>query len=178
MHNKDNGMGFKSLGTFNTAMLGKQGWRIMTNPDTLISRMYKAKYFSRCNFLDSTLGHNPSFVWRSICNFKFILRVGSRWRMGDGSSIPVWINNWLLDNIVITPRVSDGSPLADLRVKDCLLQDLKAWNVPFLQANFSPQLVEHIIQTPLYPSVTKDRLVRKKEIDGEYSARSTYRMCM
>jgi len=110
----------------------------MTNFDMLISRMYKAKYFLRCNFLDSTLGHNPSFVWRSICNSKFILRAGSRWRIGDGSSIPVWNNNWLLDNIIITPLVNDGSPLAYLRVKECLLQDLKAWNVPFLQANFSP----------------------------------------
>jgi len=126
MHKKDSGMGFKSLGTFNTAMLGKQGWRIMTNPDALISRMYKAKYFPGCNFLDSTLGHNPSFVWRSICNFKFILRAGSRWRIGDGSSISVWNNSWLLDNIIIIPPTSDGSPLADLRVKDFLLQDLKA----------------------------------------------------
>lgn len=46
IHNKVGGISFKSLGTFNLAMLGKQGWRNLTHPDTLISRMYKARYFS------------------------------------------------------------------------------------------------------------------------------------
>ena len=50
MHKKDGGMSFKSLGTFNLAMLGKQGWRILSKPDTLITRMYKARYFPRCSF--------------------------------------------------------------------------------------------------------------------------------
>jgi hypothetical protein len=82
MHKNDGGMGFKSLSAFNLSMLGKQGWRVMTNPDILISKIYKVKYFPRCDFLDANLGHNPSFVWRSICNSKFILRAGSRWRIG------------------------------------------------------------------------------------------------
>lgn len=74
MHKNDGGMSFKSLGTFNLAMLGKQGWRIMTNPDTLIARIYKAKYFPQCNFLESSLSHKPSFVWKSLCNANLFLR--------------------------------------------------------------------------------------------------------
>lgn len=70
-------MGFKNLGTFNLAMLGKQGWRIMTNPESLIARIYKARYYPRCNFFEATLVHKPSFVWRSICKSKFILRAGN-----------------------------------------------------------------------------------------------------
>jgi len=85
-------MSFKSLGTFNLAMLEKQGWRIMTNPDTLIARIYKARYFPHCNFFESTIGHKPSFVWRSICNSKFILKAGSRWKICDDTSIPIWNN--------------------------------------------------------------------------------------
>jgi hypothetical protein len=77
MHKNDGGMGFKSLSAFNLSMLGKQGWRIMTNPDILISKIYKVRYIPRCDFLDTNLGHNPSFVWRSICNSKFILRAGT-----------------------------------------------------------------------------------------------------
>ena len=37
----------KSLGTFNLAMLGKKGWRIMTNPDAIIARLDKAKILSK-----------------------------------------------------------------------------------------------------------------------------------
>ena len=39
---KDNGgLGFKDLMDFNTAMLGKQLWRLIEKPNTLISRVLK-----------------------------------------------------------------------------------------------------------------------------------------
>jgi hypothetical protein len=50
----------------------------MPNPDILIYELYKAKYFPNYEFFDSKVGHNPSFVWRSICNSKFLLKAGSR----------------------------------------------------------------------------------------------------
>jgi hypothetical protein len=97
LHKNDGGMGFKNLTAFNLALLGKQGWCIMSNPDILISQLYKAKYFPDCEFFDSKVGHNPSFVWRSICNSKFLLRAGSRWRIGSGNNIPLINENWLFD---------------------------------------------------------------------------------
>jgi hypothetical protein len=32
-------VGFKDLVTFNVAMLGKQGWKLQTEPDTLIAKV-------------------------------------------------------------------------------------------------------------------------------------------
>jgi hypothetical protein len=93
MHKNDGDMSFKNLSVFNLAMLGKQGWRIWTNLDTLIARLYKAKYFPKCSFINSSLGHDPNFVRRSIFNSKFILRAGNRWRIGDGNNIPLWNEN-------------------------------------------------------------------------------------
>ena len=46
------------------------------------------------DFLESKLGHNPSFVWRSICNSKFILRAGTRWRIGSGIDVSLLNENW------------------------------------------------------------------------------------
>ena len=48
---------------FNLAMLGKHGWRFLTNLDALVSRVFKAKYFPRGSFLEAEVGHNPSFIW-------------------------------------------------------------------------------------------------------------------
>ncbi|XP_058748658.1 uncharacterized protein LOC131621615 [Vicia villosa] len=56
------GMGFKNLSAFNYSMLSKQAWSLMTNPNTLASCLYKAKYFPNCNFLKPEIGHNPSYV--------------------------------------------------------------------------------------------------------------------
>lgn len=39
-------MGFKNLRHFNLAMLGKQCWRLIINPENLIGRIFKASYFS------------------------------------------------------------------------------------------------------------------------------------
>ena len=130
-------MSFKNLGTFNLAMLGKQGWRILTQPNTLNARIYKARYFPQCNFLESELGHNPSFVWRSLCKSKFILKAGSRWKIGDGRSISVWNNYWMKDNVTIFPLDDVAATLANLRVSDCILLNQKSWNVPLLNSIFN-----------------------------------------
>lgn len=62
-HKKAGGMGFRNFRYFNIAILGKQLWRIATNPHSLVSRLYKAKYFSNADIFQATLGHNPSFIW-------------------------------------------------------------------------------------------------------------------
>lgn len=40
-------------------MLGKIGWRLITNPDALVCRVLKAKYFPQGDFMNATLGHSP-----------------------------------------------------------------------------------------------------------------------
>ena len=37
-------------------MLGKMGWKLITNPDALVSCILKAKYYPQGNFLNSTVG--------------------------------------------------------------------------------------------------------------------------
>jgi hypothetical protein len=58
--------GFQNLQAFNLAMIGKQASNLITKPESLITKLLKAKYFPKCDFFDSSIGHNPSFVWRSI----------------------------------------------------------------------------------------------------------------
>ncbi|KAL4627161.1 hypothetical protein ACB092_05G147900 [Castanea dentata] len=60
------GLGFRDLRTFNLAILAKQGWRLQTNSSSLFYRVYKAKYFPNCDFVDAELGGQPSYAWRSI----------------------------------------------------------------------------------------------------------------
>jgi len=72
------GMGFQSLQVFSLALLAKQGWRILTNPNSLVAQVYKAKYFSYDDILSSKIGSNPSYDWRSIHNSLQVLKEGTR----------------------------------------------------------------------------------------------------
>jgi hypothetical protein len=76
VHKQAGGMGFKSLKAFNHAMLGKQSWNLLTKPNALFTKLFKAKYFPRSDFHEASIGHNPSYVWRSIWSSKFMVKGG------------------------------------------------------------------------------------------------------
>ena len=86
------GLGFRSLKEFNTAMLAKQGWRLLTNPSSLAARVLKAKYFLDRDFLNAQIRPHsrPSFTWQSIMSTQSLLKSGCRRVIGDGLSISAW----------------------------------------------------------------------------------------
>lgn len=80
----DGGMGFRNLYVFNVALLGKQGWRFMSQPDTLVAKLFKAKYYLKWDFLEAKRGSNSSYVWRSLHEARVVLKEGVRWCIGPG----------------------------------------------------------------------------------------------
>lgn len=83
------GLGFRRIRNFNLAMLGKQAWRIVQQPNSLMVKLYKARYFPRTSYFEANMGGNPFFIWRSIFEVQSILKSSYRWRVGDGKSINV-----------------------------------------------------------------------------------------
>lgn len=49
----EGGMGFRNLKAFNLVLLAKQGWRIQQNPSSIVHKVLKAKYFTKCSFMDA-----------------------------------------------------------------------------------------------------------------------------
>jgi len=73
--NKTQGeLGFKDLSAFNLAMLGKQGLKFILEPDSLVSHIFKARYFSKKSYFTGTIGHNPSHAWQSILHAQLLLK--------------------------------------------------------------------------------------------------------
>lgn len=50
------GLGFRDLKIFNDALLAKQAWRLMHDSNTMVSRVFKARYYKNSDFLDSFRG--------------------------------------------------------------------------------------------------------------------------
>ena len=71
-------------------MLGKQGWKLLTDTKSLVARVYRARYFPNGSFLDVELGSNPSYVWRSIMEAQHVVKSNTRWRIGKGNEVCVY----------------------------------------------------------------------------------------
>jgi hypothetical protein len=62
----DEGLGFRDLYVLNIAMLAKQGWRLIHNPDSLCSQILRAKYFPNGNIFQAKANADISYTWHSI----------------------------------------------------------------------------------------------------------------
>lgn len=50
---KEGDLGIRNFDVFNRALLVKQAWRVMSMPDSLMSKVLKGKYFPSRNFLEA-----------------------------------------------------------------------------------------------------------------------------
>ncbi|XP_025703936.1 uncharacterized mitochondrial protein AtMg00310-like [Arachis hypogaea] len=115
------GLNFKNLKAFNLAMLAKQGWRLLTRPNSLISKVYQSKYYRYSGFLRAETCTNPSWGWRSIMEGRIVLEKGILWEVGIGLSIRIRDDSWVKDYVAITPNLSQHIEERPERVSDLIL---------------------------------------------------------
>ncbi|KAJ9560185.1 LOW QUALITY PROTEIN: hypothetical protein OSB04_005345 [Centaurea solstitialis] len=169
------GLGFRDFTAFNLDMLGKQGWRLISNPTSLVSRIIKAKYYPHGNFMKAHLGNSPSFIWRSIWHSQLVLEKGLRWKVGNGLSINVWNDSWIRDDSNFKIETSINPSRTNLTVRELMDPQNLRWNVDLIHQLFCPRDCAKILQIPL-PSVSReDKLIWHWTQDGNYSVKSSYR---
>ena len=107
------GMGFRDLELFNTALLGKHGWRFMENPNSLCSRVMKSRYFPDCDFMHATVPKSASAIWRVVIAGREALSVGLYKTVGDGQTISVWHDKWIPSTVTMSPMfIPDNPPIS------------------------------------------------------------------
>ncbi|CAM8950433.1 unnamed protein product [Rhodiola kirilowii] len=84
---EEGGLDFFNFKWLNNAFLAKQCWRIMNNPQLLVSRILQAKYFHSSSFLDSHVGQHASHVWRSLHSAIPVIQYGSERDFRTGNLI-------------------------------------------------------------------------------------------
>ncbi|XP_071932952.1 uncharacterized protein [Coffea arabica] len=80
------GMGFRDLEAFNLALLAKQIWRIVINPNLLVSKVLKARYMKEEGWLGQQPSNNASWCWKSMHKGEncFKRGYGKGWGIGEG----------------------------------------------------------------------------------------------
>ncbi|XP_060972631.1 uncharacterized protein LOC133038482 [Cannabis sativa] len=171
----EGGMGFRNLRDFNLAMLGKQGWRLMFRQDSLVSKVFKARYYSQSDFLSAELGSNPSFIWSSIYAAKDTVKLGLRKGIGSGLSVGITSDPWLptLDRASPIPVVPG---LENFTVNSLLQMHSRNWDVEVVRDLFSPVDAAIILGIQINQSSENDYWYWFGEKDGTYSVSSAYKM--
>lgn len=72
----DGGMGFRGMGEFNKALLGKHCWRLATGGSSLLEKVFKSRYYPNGNFMTAKEGYQPSYAWKSIISARELVDKG------------------------------------------------------------------------------------------------------
>ena len=166
------GLGFRALDDFNRALLAKQVWRILSQPESLLSRVLKGKYFPNCGILSATVGSNPSFTWRSLFWGMGLLSKGIRWRIGDGSKVRIYSDPWI-------PRPTSFKPCSPISLScedfvSSLISPSGDWNSEKVRQHFLPLDADLILSIPLGRSGQQDQVQWHYCQDGNYTVKSGY----
>jgi hypothetical protein len=171
---ENGGMGFRDVSYFNNALLAKQGWRIMTEPNSLLARILKAKYYPKCHFLKAKQGHKSSYSWQSIIKGSEILKKGCFWNIGNGHGINIWEDRWLhpqSSNPTWTPKPANTNIH---NLKDIINTSSQDWNRQLITRNFFPMEATKILNIPLLNPLEEDQICWQGTTDGNYTVKSGY----
>ncbi|KAL0284392.1 UNVERIFIED_CONTAM: putative mitochondrial protein [Sesamum angustifolium] len=116
--------------------IAKQLWRLLSRPESLVSKVLKAKYFQRTHLFEAQIGTRPSYTWRSLFAALNLLKAGCRWWIGTGHSVNIWTDPWVPRTPplrVITPKSSD---VHISYVSELMVVGTGEWDVELINALF------------------------------------------
>lgn len=115
---EEGGLGFRDIAAFNDSLLAKIGWKLLQQPDALLSQVLLGKYCHSSSFMKSSIPSNASHGWRSIMEGRKILEKGVGWLIGNGESIKLWKDPWLSTSEPSRPLGPPPLETTELKVKD------------------------------------------------------------
>jgi hypothetical protein len=145
---EDGGLGFRDLYHFYLAMLAKQVWHLICNPDSLCGRILKARYFPHGNILQASCTHGASYTWCSITKGIDLMKEGMICRVGDGESIDIWNDPWLPRGTTWRVSSAQGHILLT-RVSELINLITNMWDEELIQGIFHEDDAAVILGIPL-----------------------------
>ncbi|XP_050222245.1 uncharacterized mitochondrial protein AtMg00310-like [Mercurialis annua] len=129
-------VGFKKIHEFNLSMLPRQAWRLISKKESLVFKIFEARYFLNSSFLEAKLGNNPSYVGRNIFATPDIKWMGAQIRIRDGVDRNIWSDLWLLQGV--TGRVSTLVHVGLENTNVCRLfrMERKQWDIEVISYIF------------------------------------------
>lgn len=125
---EEGGLGFRNFQDFNSSLLAKQLWRLITQPNLLMCKVLKSKYYPRRGLFKAAANGQSSWLWKSWMSAKHILLHGLRFQVGDGKSIRIWDSPWLNTSPTFKPVTSKPQHCQLNWVSELMNPSSKLWN--------------------------------------------------
>lgn len=170
------GVGFRSLYGFDIALIGKQCWKLMQEPQSLVARMFKARYYPDSHFLQAKSQAGAGFIWSGMITAKEVLKKGCRWVIGDGKRINAVRDPWLRNKEGFCVDQSTDYGLSNIPVADLILQDARKWDEGKVSRLFSDEDARLILTSPIPLNPNEDRVVWHSTTNGQYSVKTGYHL--
>ncbi|XP_074283776.1 uncharacterized protein LOC141608313 [Silene latifolia] len=165
------GLGLKNATIVSQARLAKNFWRSHHMPSLLFSKVMRSKYKK-----DFPIPRNKSqysaasYAWKGVVKTSFLLRDGIAWKFGNGKSIDLKSDAWILGN---KPSFKAQRQPQSVTFDDLLL-DSTHWNTKVIFQLFNKISAKAICTLELPHQPMDDYIYWKSTEDGRYSSRSGY----
>ncbi|CAN1171739.1 Uncharacterized mitochondrial protein AtMg00310 [Linum perenne] len=168
---REGGLGFKDFGLFNKALLARQGWRILNQPESIWVRLLKSLYFPKGDFLTASKGRRPSWIWPSLIDGRSALDLGCIRVIGNGKNTDFFSDPWIpsFPGFRLTPE-----PGIQLLAEGVMDRDSRSWDATTVRSFCSPTETEAILRVPIGPSNFDDFWPWSADPTGRFSVRSAY----
>lgn len=123
------------------------------------------------DLFSASVPNGSSYLWQSFMWGGELLKMGLRWRIGDGARIGAFLDPWIPGSLSFRPITTLSHP--SILVQEFIMPT-RSWNVDRLRQVFWLVDAHSISSLPLSWSSMEDRLIWHYDIRGEYSVKTGY----
>ena len=116
--------------------------------NSLAYRVLKAKYFPKIDFVNASLGNNPSFTWKSLMEGRRVIEMGSKWRISNDYLVDAWEHKWINKPPSFKPERGTVQQRSQLQVASLINYEHRLWDEDVVNAYFTSEDAKLILQIP------------------------------
>ncbi|XP_074314504.1 uncharacterized protein LOC141649721 [Silene latifolia] len=177
------GLGIRRTKEFHQALLVKIGWRMITHPDSILSKSIGVTYGLKWRDGDLLFNDgksNSSWGWKGIVWGLQLSKPLLAWNISPFSDPGVWNTNWV-HGTMPKPRcvelLIDSANLCNLRIKD-LICNSNCWDHRLVSMSFDETSVNDILAIPIRCSEGSDNFYWSASSSGNYSVKIGYHIAL
>ena len=134
--------------------------------------MLRARYYPDGKLLNAKMKSGSSYTWQSILAGLECFKLGYIWRVGDGTHINIWDDNWIPGSHDLKIQTWRGNNI--VTTVDELINPIDfTWDVDLVNSLFWRVDVNRILQIPITPG-REDCVAWNYNRSGLFSVKSAY----